>query len=187
MTDFISDSLELLPQPAALFEDDGLAFVAANAEATRLADLLEANDAKLALLREGLRGGQSAREALRHVGLDADKSRRSIDERGYYARETPHGFMFLTKLETSPELTRPDLLLVTLLPGMERENAVMQNERMVSMLRINEAGYRSVRMMEDALMQMQAALSAQHVMLKETNHKAAEFFRMQPNIPVDRS
>lgn len=172
MTDFISDSLELLDQPAALFVHPTYEFVAANAAASQMASELFDREVVVASTNDG-------KAYLELAGLDPDRMREYLAEHGYYARESPIGTFFMTVLETSLELTRPDLLLTSVHRGTSREEAYLAHHRMLSIVKTNEAGERSVRMMEDALMQMQAALSAQHALLRETNHTAAEFFRLQ--------
>lgn len=172
MTDFISKSLELLDQPAALFVHPTYEFVAANAAASRTASDLFDREVVMASKDDG-------RAYFELAGLDPDRMRQYVAEHGYYARESPVGTFFMTVLETALELTRPDLLLVSVHPDTSREDAYLAHHRMLSIVKTNEAGERSLRMMEDALLQMQAALSAQHAVLRETTHAAAEFFRLQ--------
>lgn len=174
------DSLELLEQPAVLYEYPSLRYVAANVSATREAErVFHARDVE----------HKTAADLLDLLGLDVGVVRKHVDSAAAnYAKEVPYGVVYVTRMETSRELTRPDLLLTTLHPGTTRENAYMAHHRMLTLLRSNEAGWRAMRMMEDALLQMQAALSAQHVMMQEMNHRAAEFFRLEVgNFLVTRS
>lgn len=171
MTDTIADALELLGQPAALFECPGMVHVAANAAAGRAARLI--------WQERGIEI-RNAPEMLEILGVDLDKARALLQgEKGYFARETPYGILYMTRMPGSPELSRPDLLLATLHPATSREAAYMAHHRMLTMVSANELGHRSLRMLEDALIQVQAALSAQHAMIEETNRRAEEFFRME--------
>lgn len=169
MTGFIADALELLPQPAALFECRDLRYVASNTAC--------------ALYRRtfGSESPPTMTDAVERMGIDLAAAKAALTDVGTYALDTPFGTVHLSLLPTAPELTRPDLLLLTMHPDSSQEDSWLSHKRMVMALKVNETGEIALRSMENSLVQMQAALSAQHGLMREYNRRAAEFMRL--NVP----
>lgn len=175
MTDFIKDSLELVGQPAVLFEWPTMSFVAANAAGW--------------MLMEGLHipAIEGDTHLLDSVGVDGTAADRYLRDKGYYAAQSTAGLMFLSMMEAQREWSRPDLVVATVHPDSERENAYMNHHRMMSMIKANELGYRTLAHMEDVLTILHDAVSVQRAMITNMNHSAAEAFRLQENVPVMRA
>lgn len=151
MTDFLTKSLELLGQPAALYEHPSMEYIACNdGDAGRLLTEL----------------------------LDATSAVGNIEKYGYYAKELPRAVLFATLMRTKPDLTRPDLVIATLHPHTSRENAYMAHNRMVMMLNLNESADTAMRNMEHAIFAMQTSLSVVRDMVRDVNATAAEFNRL---------
>lgn len=168
MTDFITDCLEMLPEPAALFEAETLGFVAANAAATRLVG--------------GIFDPPNPREAVAETGLDVQMARAALLNVGSYSATLEAGRVHITKLVTEQVLSRPDLLLVTVHPDAEPEDAWLAHQRMLLAVRVNESGEIALRNMESGIAQLQAALVAQHDLLRNYNHRVAEFMRLSTDL-----
>lgn len=157
--DFIADTIALLPQPAALF-DDRLHLVAANERAwmwyvEQVPDDIQDRET----LREVTGLGEVL--ALAHAG-------------GHARRESPWGWVVGTKVETEIALTRPTLVLVTL-HAAEARLAELDHRRMLLTLQVNETSDITMRAMRQSLLQIQAALSAQERLVDTFNAEMAHF------------
>lgn len=150
--DFIAESLSLLPQPAALY-DDQLHIVGGNEPAWMwYVDLpVEFSD------REDLRERTGLGWVLEGACRD-----------GHARRRSQWGWVVGSKLSTEPGLTRPDLLLVSL-HATDEDTAVLDHNRMLITLQVNERGEMAMRALRNALIQGQAAVAAQRDLLDVFN------------------
>jgi hypothetical protein len=170
LMDFIADSLELLPQPAALFacESTGLKYVASNAHASKLNGLIFNDGA-----------GDPIEDRLQSLGLDKALATAALMEFGTYtARVHDYGILHATKLSPPDQATRPKLLLATLHEGVSDKTAWVDHNRIVMSIRINENGEIALRALENMLIQAQSAVSAQRDMLRAYNRRMGEFLSL---------
>lgn len=172
MTDHMIESLELLPQPAALFVCGRSAeFVARNAIAAHVFHELFPDGETLA----------SVDDALRLIGLDRHLVNGHLLSFGTYSAEVERiGIVHFTRLPTNPGLSRPDLLLVTSHADVDHHTAWLDHNRMVLSLRVNESADIAMRTLENTLVQVEGALSVQRDMLQMYNARMSEFFGSPP-------
>jgi hypothetical protein len=168
--DFIADSLELLPQPAALFacESTGPTYVASNARASRLNGLIFDDGATAPV-----------EDRLQYLGLDQSLAMAALMQVGTFtARTDGLGILHMTRLNPPDQATRPPLLLATLHESVSEKDAWLDHNRIVTSLRINESGEIALRALETMLVQAQSAVSAQRDMLRSYNHRIGELLSM---------
>lgn len=165
-----------------------MSFIEANYAAHETAKVVMDTDEKLDVWLAMLDGDPAASQQMfEKVGVDTARMRKCLDDLGHFAVEALMGVVWISRIETRPHLTRPDILLVTMHPETTRETAYMQHARMAAMLNINEEANRTIAMLETVLVQAQGALTAQRIMLADVNAVAEDMFHLQANLPTDRS
>lgn len=172
MVDFIADSLELLPQPAALYYASSLELVAGNAAAHQY-------------VRDHLDPDVSEEDARNAFDLNRVLTKAQTLTVGTFSHHCSHGWLHATRLRATEGMSRPDLLLVTLHHGVDEKAAWTDHNRMVLSVRINENGEVALRALETMLVQAHAAVSAQRDMLASYNRQMREFLEL--NYPPRRS
>ena len=170
MVDFIADSLELLPQPAALYYASSLELVAGNAAAH-------------GYIREHF--GSDDEAVVRELGLAEALRKAQTLTIGTFSHHCSHGWLHATRLPATEGMSRPDLLLLTLHHDVDERTAWTDHNRMVMSIRINENGEIALRALETMLVQAHAAVSAQRDMLASYNRQMREFLEL--NYPPRRS
>lgn len=170
--DFIAESLELLPQPVALY-DINLKFVSANSHAWRW-------------VCEDVPPEIEDRDEIRRVtGLDRLLNAAKDSASGTHVATSQFGIIHVSRLPSGAGAVRPDLLLASLHAGVDEQIAWLDHQRIVMSLRINENGETTVRALETMLVQAEAALAAQRELLRTYNKQMREFLDM--NLPLNTS
>lgn len=162
MTDFISNALDQLPYPAALFEVPSHRYVHANQAA-----LLTARDH---LGREGMSSGpRGAMERLGFFDLLNHAAASPCDTwRGYAAV----GRVIVSEANSTRSAARPPLLLLTVHPDDDPQMAEADHVIIRTLLLINESTERSIRSMQTSMLELHAASESQRQMLNIMNDMA---------------
>ena len=173
--DFIAETLDLFPEPAALYDGD-FHLVGANAAAWEwvLNDLPDAFTD-----RDEWRARSGVGEALE----------RARDE-GEYAVALDWGLLQVTRLPGELELARPDLLLATLRAGtndVDDRRARIDHRSLALALRVNETGQSVMAAMETVTIQVQAAFAAQAKMIATFNDAIRDLFSDTPKKDTPRA
>jgi hypothetical protein len=165
VTHFIADALELLPQPAALFETKTLRFVAANAAASKFTRTQVGTEPV------------DVQDTLDKLGLSDVLAQADQWLSGTYTRHARLGWLHITRMPPQQNHPRPVLLLATFHPEGSEEEAWLDHNRMLLSVRINEVSETSVRSLETTLVQVSAALDATRLMLEDYNSRMGDFLR----------
>lgn len=157
--DFIEESLELCPHPAAIFEAGDLRFVASNLAAT---DFIEQETG------ERVVPGRHAREVIQQrLGLSYEAlqkvhagSHSQVLKRGSYAHAT---------YIAAGDQPRPDLVLLTIHPGVDQDESWYEHNRAVLSVKVNEMGIFAIQALENSMVMMASAITAQKDLLRLLN------------------
>jgi hypothetical protein len=165
MTDFMAAALQLLPQPAVLFEWKEHRYVASNQPASDFC-------------REQF-GGEAvdAAEAFRRLDLNSALDAAIMMPHSTYSARRDYGVVHMSRLPTMPGRSRPDLLVLTIHADVDDKTAWLDHQRMLLSLNVNEASEIAVRVMEDQLVQISAALESQRELIATYNRRMGEFLK----------
>lgn len=166
MPHFMARALALLPQPAALFETPGHAFVAANQSARVVAQALLPPDiphdhdmvAKYLDLAEPLAAAEEMDEKTLHYRAD-------------------FGIIYISRIPAQARHPRPDLLLMTMHANMDEADAWLDHNRMILALKINENSEIALRVLESSLTQISAAMQTQADLVHSFNASMGDWVR----------
>lgn len=180
MEDLLTDTLETVPAPAMLLECDSLRFVASNVLTAKLADQLFGTDTQASEERVRMREQHGAAEPLlERIGVDPDVLR-GLGAAPITLR-CKIGWVTAGRLPAGNELPRPDLMLLTL--AQDDGESLLVHSRAAAVLRVNEIAMQTIETLENAAMQMQAAIRTQRQLLADTNAQVARMTRDTPQAP----
>lgn len=151
--DYIADTLDMFPEPAALYDAD-LHLIAANASAWSW--VLDLPDQ------------ETTREEWReHTGLG--EALTTTRDEGVFGAHLQHGWVHGTRIKGGFQFGRPDLVLISLHREDNECVAKVMHSALLAAFQVNETAQQMIGTFETVILSARASLNSQQAMVENFN------------------